>query len=214
MVVGPHIKQLLSIAGPPLSRDAPSLPAEFQAWLGPMYVDLLEILIQRNGFYAYEGALHFFPAGETNFGLSIVQWNVESLWRNRYGSKLDQCIFFAEDAFAEQFTIRQGGVFRFNPETLEFDLMGESLDEWARTILEDYSTETGSSSVHAWEMIHGKLPDGYRLIPKTPFVLQGSYDPENLYASDPVAAMHFRAHLAEQIRDLPDGTTVELHIVD
>jgi hypothetical protein len=49
-----------------------------------------------------------------------------------------------------------------------------------------------------------------RLLPKTPFVCGGKYQLDNLYSVEEVKGMQFRASIANQIRDLPDGSDVVL----
>jgi hypothetical protein len=99
---------------------------------------------------------------------------------------------------------------RFNPETGNIEVVATSLEGWAERILADYTVETGWPLAHEWQRRYGPLPVQERLIPKIPFVLGGAYDTDNLYAIDAVKGMRFRADIARQIRDLPDGTQVKL----
>jgi hypothetical protein len=47
-------------------------------------------------------------------------------------------------------------------------------------------------------------------MPKVPFFLGGEYKIENLWAGNPLEGMRFKADLAMQTRDLPEGTQVKL----
>ncbi|HKJ51573.1 MAG TPA: SMI1/KNR4 family protein, partial [Gammaproteobacteria bacterium] len=67
---------------------------------------------------------------------------------------------------------------------------------------------------HQWQVIHGQLPARKRLVPKIPFVAGGEFSIENLFLIDAVEGMKYRADIAIQIKDLPDGTQVKLNIVD
>jgi len=49
-------------------------------------------------------------------------------------------------------------------------------------------------------------------MPKTPFFLGGAYSVGNLWAGDAVEGMRFKADLAAQTKDLPDGASVRLVI--
>lgn len=77
----------------------------------------------------------------------------------------------------------------------------------------DYSFETGYETAHQWQQQNGPLPDGRRLLPKTPFIMGGKYEVENLFALDAVKGMRYRADIWKQIRDLPDGTPIQLKVV-
>lgn len=46
--------------------------------------ELFSILTERNGFYAYESALHVFPFVEGGAGANcdLLSWNSTSLWKN------------------------------------------------------------------------------------------------------------------------------------
>ena len=89
--------------------------------------------------------------------------------------------------------------------------MADSLEGWARRLLQNYELETGWPLVHEWQKRHGPLPRGKRLMPKTPFFLGGEYKLDNLWAGNPLEGMRFKGDLATQTRDLPRGTKVKLN---
>lgn len=171
------------------------------------------MLQEKNGFYAFESALHVFPLmPDANSGLEA--WNSASLWRNAYEDLSEGLLFFAEDILQDQFCLsrKQDGVYRFHAETGLSVLTAESIEEWARRVLDNYSTETGWPLLHEWQNKNGPLPQGKRLIPKTPFFLGGEYKLENLWAGDSLEGMRFKADLAMQTRHLPEGSKVTLNI--
>jgi len=92
--------------------------------------------------------------------------------------------------------------------------MAESLESWAAEILGDYKFRTGYPLAHDWQLRNGVIADGTRLVPKRPFVLGGDFSVDNLYVLDSVRGMRLRADLAAQLRDLPDGATVNYRVVD
>jgi hypothetical protein len=122
--------------------------------------------------------------------------------------------YFGEDVFGVQFCIRDGAVCTFDPETGAFEVMARDLEEWASHVLDDYGMWTGHPIAHEWQAEHGQIPLGSRLVPITPFVLGGDFAVANVHALDAVKGMQFRASIAVQIRDLPDGAKVELRAVD
>jgi hypothetical protein len=165
----------------------------------------------KNGFYAFESALHVFPltadlVNETN----LAEWNSDSLWRNDYGDLTVGLLFFAEDVVQDQFCLSSSGVLRFNAETGGTTLMTDSLENWADIILRDFDRETGWTLAKSWQTEHGALPPRQRLMPKIPFFLGGAYSIENMCAGDAVDGMRFKADLATQTRSLPNGTQVRM----
>jgi hypothetical protein len=206
-----NVEKLLSIASDPLVREAARFPDLLQKYeLGQ---ELFELLQRKNGFYAFESALHIFPVGNNDPG-SLESWNSETLWRSAYKDLAAGLLFFAEDILQDQFCLSQQsrGVFRFKAETGRTSLMAQSIDQWAAVILGDYRIETAWPLAHEWREKNGPIVRGKRLMPKRPFFLGGKYALENLWLGDAVEGMRFKAHLALETRDLPDGAKVELHV--
>lgn len=171
---------------------------------------LRDLLAVRNGFYAFESALHVFPCGSEYGFFDIDSWNEPSLWKADYGAAAEGFTFFAEDIFGVQFGLRDGSVFIFDPETAESTVFARDCEDWARIILSEYNLRTGYSLAHAWQAAYGDLPVGYRLVPKVPFVVGGEFNISNLAPIESVASMKFRASIYSQIANLPDGTKVKL----
>jgi hypothetical protein len=207
---GPSLAKLLGIAGAALAPAPKQRPAILT---GPRGDELWALLQGRNGFYAFESALHVFPTGGT--GPQVLErWNSPELWRGHYEDLAEGCVFFAEDIFGGQFILKGDAVHSFDPETGDTEQLGANLDAWARAILGDYETVTGQPLAHAWQAEHGALPAGKRLLPKIPFSTGGAFDLANLYAADAVKGMQFRGDLARQLRDLPEGAQIELKVVE
>ncbi|HVT12153.1 MAG TPA: hypothetical protein VHE55_07785 [Fimbriimonadaceae bacterium] len=184
-------------------RDLTSLP-----------LDLGDLLAVRDGFYAFESALHVFSSSPALAEPSLAEWNSSDLWRKNYDGLDDALFFFAEDIFGEQFGIGERGVYRFNPETGEKTLLTATVEDWAGLMLREYNVETGYPIAQEWQRLHGRLPVGSRLIPKVFFVLGGEYAVDNLYLLEAAKAMRLRGDLAVQIRDLPDGAKVRIKTVE
>jgi hypothetical protein len=201
------LDKLLQIASPALAPAAPSVPADLLAQPGA--AALGDLLGRRNGFYAFESALHVFPVGSEGTQ-DLAGWNAPGLWRDAYGGLADGLLLFAEDLFGGQFALRDGEVVTFEPETGEVEALARDLEGWARALLDDYELLTGQPLAHAWQRRHGPLPAGRRLLPKTPFVLGGAYEVENLYPLEAVQGMRLRGDIARQLKDLPDGARVRL----
>jgi len=207
MSTGTRLDRLVSIAGPAIGFTQPEVPG-----LPP---DLGDLLSRKNGFLAFESALHVLPAGPVSGGTMSVQlWNDQDLWRSSYDGMADGLLFFAEDIFGGQFAFCSEGVVSFDPETGDVERIATDLESWADRVLADYQLLTGFPVAHSWQELHGQLPPGMRLVPKRPFVLGGEFGPANLYALDAAEGMRFRGELATQIRDLPEGASVSFKIVE
>ncbi len=208
------IERLLSTAGEALLATEPRLSDEARRRAADLAFELEALLARRNGFYAFESALHFLPSGRASGVIDLDLWNSASLWRDAYGSLTDGCLFFAEDAFGGQFCIYEDAVFRFDPETADKKMFAKNLAQWSGRILADFSVETGYLLAHEWQLLHGQLAPGTRLFPKYPFVLGGAFCLENLRMFDSVAGMRFLGEIARQIHHQPDGAKINIKIVD
>jgi hypothetical protein len=200
------LKKLLSISSAPIVAQTPS--GEFLDSWGRLGVELGELLNEVNGFYAYESALLVRPMQNQSAPLGVVDWNAHNLWKVNYAEGLGKTLFFAEDIFGVQYCIRGDGICTFDPETGLFEAMRESLVEWSNDIMLNYNLRTGYALAHEWQTKNGILKPGIRLLPKIPFVCGGKYELDNLYPLDDVKGMLFRASIANQIRDLPDGSEI------
>lgn len=198
------LEKLLEIASDPLGCQPPVFGTNQTEGLAMQLASLLRL---RNGFLAFESALHVFPADPAAPD-DLVRWNARETWRDAYGSLADGCLFFAEDIFGEQFCIDGDCIARFNPETGERIHLASSFEGWAELLLREYREETGWPLAHEWQRQHGPLPRGQRLIPSRPFVLQGAYDLENLRAIDAVRGMRHRGALARQLVNVTDGEAI------
>jgi hypothetical protein len=212
--MGAKIDKLLHAAGPALSTEKPFLDTHLMTMAGSLGHELVAMLHARNGFYAFESALHVLPAASSPSPQNLENWNRPDTWRISYGDQTEGLLFWAEDVFGCQFALNDGGVYRFDPETGEHEWLTPTLEAWSDMLLSNYKVETGYTVAHEWQLKHGALVSGHRLIPKQPFVLGGQFDADNLYALDAVKGMLFRAEIARQIRELPDGSSVELVVVD
>ncbi|HLJ25432.1 MAG TPA: SMI1/KNR4 family protein [Candidatus Angelobacter sp.] len=208
-----RIEELLSVGSEALGAQLKKMPKFLEQYaLGP---ELLQMLQQKNGFYAFEHALHVFPSQSDITGVvTFEEWNSDTLWRNAYQGLADNLAFFAEDAFGDQFCLsdKVRGVLRFVAETAETQLVAGSIESWADRILTNYELETGWPFAHQWQAKHGRLAFGQRLQPKIPFIYGGEYDLENLWAGDAVKGMLFKGELAVKVKDLPEGTQVRLQV--
>jgi hypothetical protein len=208
-----NLARLLSVASEPIS-STPAIGelSRLPALSGSRGQELMSLLGSRNGFYTFESALLVRPLDFDASPLGIFQWNNAALWRSEYKADLGVVVFFAEDIFGVQFCIKDDSVNSFNPETGEFKVIAASLEDWSGWVMEDSKTRTGWPLAHFWQLRQGALKLGTRLLPKVPFVLEGRFEIENLYELNDVEGMRFRASIANQLRDCPDGSKVVLKV--
>ncbi|RZT81439.1 hypothetical protein EV382_4716 [Micromonospora violae] len=181
--------------------------------LGAIWDELHAVLVERNGFFAFESALLFRPLGGSgSHVLDIEEWNDPGLWKSSFAGLADEITFFADDIFGGQFGIRGPSIVRFNPETGEFENFAQGFDEWATTLIADYNVLTGYPIAHNWQRIFGPLKPGTRLVPLIPFVVGGDFVIENLRAAPEVRAMRFYGGLASAVAQVPDGGELQIDI--
>ena len=146
--------------------------------------------------------------------LGVVEWNAESLWRRLYEGACANVTFFAEDAFGIPFGVRNAKIVQFDPETAELTELATTLDGFAECLLNDIEFLTGAPVLSAWEHEHGAIEPGHRLVPKRPFLFGGEFRSANMVAKEDTTGMRVRADLWRSTKNLPDGASVELRVVD
>lgn len=212
--MGMSLKKLVEIGGTALSLEAPLMAETQLRQAGFLAEELLQLLAEKNGFYAFESALHVFPARSSGAERGLHEWNAPELWISKFAGLADNCLFFAEDVFGVQFCISNNAIHQFDPETGQLDFVADSLEDWADAILQDYEYLTGYPLAHAWQSTNGPLASGERLLPTQLFMLGGDFAPSNLYRLDAVQGMRLRAGYAVQLQELPDGAAVKITITE
>ena len=204
--------KLLEISGDPIGYglDPSKCPSD---WIG-LKQELYDLLCLKNGFYAFESALHVRAKGSEGPPVSLECWNKKELWIDTYEVNKSEVFFFAEDLFGGQFGIFENKIVTFDPETAELEEIGSSLEEWSKQLLSDYNYLTGYSLSHEWQQKYGGIPEGYRLIPRQLFVLGGAYDCENLLLVEEVKGMRSRGFFATQLAEIKDGEEIRFQFVD
>lgn len=180
---------------------------------GALKEELFHLYRQCNGFFGFESSLHLFSLSSSSVSAGLFDWNSESLWRYEYGDLSSECLFFAEDLFGGQFCIKYNEVLYFDPETAELKKVADTLEGWAKEILDNYEYWTGYPLAHEWQKKYGPLPMRHRLMPKIPFVCGGSFDLKNLTLINDVSGMKSRGNLARQIHKLEDGAKIKFKII-
>lgn len=208
MYTFPNLAKLSKISSSALCETKPGFRVECDS---PVFCSLLRelewLLSQKNGFYAFESALHVLPSTSAEIESGIDEWNLATGWKRHYQGLCDPILFFAEDIFCFQFGLSNKGVVRLEPETGKLCHHSPSVEGWAAKLLENYSEEVGWSLAHEWQKRNGPLPLGHRLLPRTPFMMMGGdYGHENFVAVTCKCAMEMIGRLCSETRNLPDGS--------
>jgi hypothetical protein len=201
------VKKLVSVG----SVIEPKPPHDSLALGGPRHQELCDLLSIANGLYCFESALHVLPSGGAQ--MSLERWNAPDLWRDAYDDLAADCLFFAEDIFGNQFAIRNARIVSFDAETGDMEDVAATVYGWADRMLDEHEDLSGFPLAHRWQERNGAIVPGSRLVPKIPFVLGGEFAVDNLHSIQAVKGMRWRGDLAVQIRDLPDGASIELKVV-
>src|SRR4029077_18349747 len=106
LAMNPAIADLLAPASFRLSTAEAVLPPFVESAAGPLAGELQALLRVRNGFYAFSNALHVFPAVSSDLSWGLEDWNMPGLWKHEYESFVDPALCFAQDPFANQFSIK------------------------------------------------------------------------------------------------------------
>jgi hypothetical protein len=203
------IEKLTSLGTAALGSSAIALDTPV-ALFGDALTHLLE---KKNGFLAFESALHVYPRDDTD-DFDITVWNLPSSWKRLFLNEKEIGFCFAQDLFSRQFFIKANGVFVFDPDDASIARSARDLEDWAGLALLDYSNMFGWRLAHDWQETFGPLAYGERLAPKVPFVLGGDFSIDNLYKGNALNLLGARANIANQILSLPDGAEIAIKIVD
>ncbi|MFE9253185.1 SMI1/KNR4 family protein [Streptomyces sp. NPDC007088] len=203
------LEELLRRARGPLG---PRVDLDFGVEEGPL-AELATLLTRTNGFFAFDAGVQVFRAGEEGLGPDLLEWNGEESWKPAYGGLADGFFCFGQDILGTQFAIVGGTtVVAVDPETAQAAAIGPSLEDWSAWLLADPAVHATANLAYAWQERNGPLEADQRLLPLRFFVTGGGYDFDNLVARDAAQAMRIRGPVAQQVRDLPDGARIRLHV--
>lgn len=134
-------------------------------------------------------------------------------WKAAYPDFVRRTTFFALDVFGFPFGLSEGRVVQLDPETGALNHVSGTLGGLLRKVEKEPDSTIGLAVFEAWCRNGREMAMGQRLAPKTPFVLGGGKEIGDLYAADIMKRAAFNAHIYSQIKDLPDGATVEMKVV-
>jgi hypothetical protein len=131
--------------------------------------------------------------------------------------KLDKEILcFGCDLFGNQFIFYSEKVYLFDIESAEIELLANDFLSFCELFNdpEHFYYLTGWNVLSEWVNLHGRFSIENRLSPKFPFLIGGNYVIDNLYVFDFYKRIDYAASIYHQIKDLPDGTPVQLAVTN
>lgn len=204
-------EKLLRIGSTPQScRPADLAALETLQFNASAIRQVLSLLDGKNGFVAFEAALHVFSTDGSTNAPGLVSWNSPDGWRKFFGLENDPILFFAQDLFANQCGIASSKAFRLDSEWGQLTEHSSNLADWAETVLQDYDFETGWSVGREWQLANHPIDASVRLLAKKPIVLGGDYVSDNFVAIPTAQCMQQLGLLFNEIKDKPDGAPVRL----
>ena len=173
------------------------------------YVQFLQTI---NGGYFFENGVHFYSVNAVD-DYNDLENNNCILGKLYDFAHIDDLYFIGQDVFGNQFAINNSNnsIVSLNIETGDFEWISQNFLEFISKIYNDYDYFAGTNLINKLERNYIEdLANGFRLCPKYPFVLGGSYEIENLYLKFHTENLKFNATLAKQIYEKEDGTDFTL----
>ena len=183
------------------------------ALLNELPPELGALLLEENGFIAVRGGFHvrgvcLEPAWHS---LRAAWLGTESL-SSLYPAVRRSDIPFAQDVIADQYLLRDGLVVRLSAETGELEPLNVGLNEFLARAASDPLEYLSLGPLVAFEETGERLAPGQLVNVYPPFCVDTAS--ERSYRAVPAEQqLRSMARLAKEIRDLPDGTQIEIKIV-
>ena len=200
----------ITFVGDPLAR-ADTTDA---ATLERVPADLRMVLAQTNGLVAYRGGFHLRGAVlQPAWHALATAWDGAAALHARYPGVRDSDVPFAQDAFGDQYLLRDGQVWRLSGELGTLEPQESSLAQFLADVTSNPEGTLQLSPLRYFEAGGGSLTPGELLSVYPPFVMATDRPEKRSYKAVPAAdRLAFLASLAAQIANLPDGTPIEFII--
>jgi hypothetical protein len=177
--------------------------------------ELANLLKQLNGFIQFGGGLHVRGACRAPDWHSLRNaWDTDDALHRLYPDVRKNDVPFAEDCLGDQFLIRDGMVWKLAAETGELESLDIDLLGFLERAQADPVEYLGLEPLLEFQQGGGTLEPGQLLSAFPPYCAKQSADGVSLRAISALERRRFLADLAEQIRELPDGATIEFEITD
>ena len=177
--------------------------------------ELAALLRTRNGCVAYGGGLHVRGACHAPAWHSLRHaWEGDDALHRLFDEVQPADVPFAEDAFGDQFLLRDDRVMRLSGELGEVSEAAESLPRFFDALLADAALVLDYEPLLRFLAPGDRLAPGELLAAYPPFVLSGEGSARDLRPVDALERRRFLADLARQLHGLPEGAEVRLKVIE
>ncbi|MCW5547562.1 MAG: hypothetical protein KIT44_01215 [Opitutaceae bacterium] len=157
---------------------------------------------------AFSGALHFYAPGAPAEYDNLESRNASL--KTLYPESTGKWLLFAEEIFGNQFGCCGTEYGMFDLEDGTWSTIAKSFDAFLIAVLGKPNFYTGESLLREWTHTHAPLKMGQQLCPRLPFIAGGEYSLDNVYPLNWEKNIKLRHSVFEQIKNLPDGTKIEV----
>jgi hypothetical protein len=176
---------------------------------------LRNLLAQINGFIQFGGALHIRGASVEPAWHSLRNaWLGELALSKLYPEVSGDDIPFGQDAFGDQFLLRNSVVHRLNGETGDLDSLDESLNAFLHAAQRDPIGYLNLGPLIQFFNEGGTVEPGQLLSVYPPFCTKEAAQGVSLRAVPAAERIAFLADLAAQLAELPEGSEVRFEVSD
>ncbi|MES3035265.1 MAG: SMI1/KNR4 family protein [Gemmatimonadota bacterium] len=184
-------------------------PIDDHEMLARVPTELVSLLRQTNGYVAFHGGLHLRGACHAPAWHALRSaWDGPDALHALYGTvQRDDCPF-AEDALGDQYLIRDGAILRLDAETGTVSEFAKDLDTFQAAVRADPSEYLTLAPLEQFRVDGGVLGLGQLLSVYPPFCSTESANGVSYRAIDALERRRWLASFAQQIRALPDGSTL------
>jgi hypothetical protein len=188
-----------------------------------MNVDLLnklpsemrEFLSEANGFIAYGGGLHIRGICDSPDWHSLERvWTGDDALSSLFTAVLPSDIPFGQDCMGDQFLLRDGEVHRLWAECGELVNMKMDFKNFLEEAQENPDTLLGMNPLKQLAIEGKKLEPGQSIDAYPPFVFKESGRGVDLTPMPSLERLRFLSSLTKQLANAPDGTEVELKVIN
>lgn len=171
------------------------------------------LLRTRNGCVAYQGGLHVRGACRDPAWHSLRgAWEGPEALHVLFEEVHPTDVPFAEDAFGDQFLLREGRVLRLSGELGEVAEAAGGLEDFFTQLLADAGRVLDYEPLLEFLAGGAELRPGQLLAAYPPFVLSAGGARRDVRAVDALERRRFLADLARQLHGLPEGAEVRLEV--
>lgn len=175
--------------------------------------DLKDLLIQINGFIQFSGGFHIRGASlKPDWHSLRIAWDGAEAFQHRYTAILDTDVPFAQDALGDQFLLRDGNVIRLLSESDEIEAFHLSLFDFVQNVQDDPIDFLSLQPLRNYWESGGTLEPGQLLSVLPPYVVDSGEHEHSYRAMSVEGRLNFLAHLAKEIRDIPDGEPIHFDV--